>query len=118
MRPISRVVLVCLLAARGRNTRSCEGRRWFHHGLPALAALLVTAADASAQRGPFVWKLDPYCNVITVMAFPESGGYRLSGVDDLCGAAQRAPLTGMVTPNPDGTFAFTFVVRAPDGRAV
>jgi hypothetical protein len=65
-----------------------------------------------------VAKLDPFCNVITVSAFPESGGYRLSGFDNLCGSEQRAPLEGMVTPNLDGTFAFTFVVRTSNGRVV
>lgn len=73
--------------------------------------------DASAQGlGPFLWKLDPYCNTLTVTAFPDAGGFRLAGFDDQCGASQRAPIAGMATPNPDGTFAFTFVVIAPDGR--
>lgn len=94
---------------RGSHTLVC---------LLCASTIVLMGEEASAQLGPLVWKLDPYCNVITVTAYAESGGYRLSGFDDACGATQRAPLAGMVTPNPDGTFSFTFVVRAPDGRVV
>jgi hypothetical protein len=80
--------------------------------------LVVCTTSARAQGlGPFAWKVEPYCNVLSVTAFPDGGGYRLTGFDNQCGAGPRAPLSGTVTPNPDGTFAFTFVVIAPDGRA-
>jgi len=84
------------------------------------AAVLAAALPASAQSlGTFRWQLQPYCNVVTVNVTGTAGVYTLEGYDDQCGAPTRAPLTGVATPNPDGTIGFGFtVVTSPGGRGV
>ncbi len=50
---------------------------------------------------------------------PEGAVYTLDGYDDQCGAAQRAALVGLATPNPDGTIGFGLnIVTVPGGRGV
>jgi hypothetical protein len=47
------------------------------------------------------------------------GVYTPDGFDNQCGAAQRAPLVGLATPNPDGTIGLGLsIVTVPGGRAV
>jgi hypothetical protein len=86
----------------------------------ALGSLAAGAADLSAQSlGTFKWQLQPYCNVVTVNVTGVAGVYTLEGYDDQCGAPSRAPLTGVATPNPDGTIGFGLhVVTSPGGRGV
>ena len=48
-----------------------------------------------------------------------AGVYTLEGYDDQCGGSTRAPLTGVATPNPDGTIGFGMnVVTSPGGRGI
>lgn len=81
---------------------------------------VLLAASAGAQSlGQFSWQLQPYCNVITVGVTQTGAVYTLDGVDAQCGAAQRAPVTGLATPNPDGTIGFGFsIVASPSGTPV
>jgi hypothetical protein len=93
--------------------------RW----VPSFLALVVianAAAPASAQSlGRFTWQLQPYCNVVTATVTGVAGVYTLEGFDDQCGAATRAPLTGVATPNPDGSIGFGMnLVTSPGGRGV
>ena len=75
-------------------------------------------ADAQSL-GTFRWQLQPYCNVVTINVTGVAGVYTLEGYDDQCGAPTRAPLTGVATPNPDGTIGFGFtIVTSPGGRGV
>lgn len=85
-----------------------------------LAALVMAVTPALAQPlGTFTWQLQPYCNVISANVTGVAGVYTLEGYDDQCGAATRAPLTGVATPNPDGTIGFGFtLVTSPGGRGV
>ena len=94
-------------------------QRWISSCL-ALVVFANLAATASAQSlGRFTWQLQPYCNVITATVTGVAGVYTLEGFDDQCGAATRAPLTGVATPNPDGTIGFGMnVVTSPGGRGV
>ena len=92
--------------------------------LPVATALAVTATLAAAgladaqPLGTFRWQLQPYCNVVVGERHPEGAVYTTDGYDDQCGAAQRAPLVGLATPNPDGTIGFGLnVVTVPGGRA-
>lgn len=84
------------------------------------AVTMAAAPDARAQNlGTFRWQLQPYCNVVTVTLVQEGAVYAADGYDDQCGAAQRAPLVGLATPNPDGTIGFGLhVVTVPGGRAI
>ena len=81
---------------------------------------LMPAASANAQSlGTFRWQLQPFCNVVTVNVTQQGAVYTADGYDDQCGAAQRAPLVGLATPNPDGTIGFGLhVVTVPGGLGV
>lgn len=83
-------------------------------------SIFLSAAAADAQSlGTFRWQLQPFCNVVTVDVFQQGAVYTVDGYDDQCGAAQRAPLVGLATPNPDGTIGFGMnVVTVPGGRGV
>jgi hypothetical protein len=84
----------------------------------ALCALFSTPAQAQ-PLGSFTWQLQAFCNKVTVSVTQDGGIYTLDGYDDQCGAAQRAPLVGMATPNPDGSIGFGLhIVTVPGGRAV
>ena len=78
---------------------------------------LVSAAHASAQPlGTFRWQLHPYCNVVT-LAVTQVGPtqYRFEGLDDLCGAATRAAVTGLAVANLDGTLEFGWTIVSAAG---
>ena len=94
-------------------------RRGFAVALLAAAMLTQWSGTAQAQvLGTFNFQLQPFCNVITLTLTQEGNTYRLAGWDDNCGAAQRFPMEGTVSANPDGTFAFGFVVTRTDGLEV
>lgn len=91
-------------------------------GWSAAVALgfLFMCSTASAQViGNFRWQLAPNCNVLSLTV--ESLGpstFRLSGFDDLCGAAHRAPATGLAQLNTDGTVSFAVTTTRPDGLTI
>ena len=89
-------------------------------GPMVLVAWALMVADGRAQTlGTFTWQLQPYCNVVTVTLVQQGALYLASGYDNQCGAAQRATLVGVGTPNPDGTIGFGLnIVTAPGGRGV
>ena len=84
------------------------------------AAMFVAAGRAHAQSlGTLRWQLQPFCNVVSLNVNQQGAVYTLDGYDDQCGAAQRAPLVGLATPNPDGTIGFGMnVVTVPGGLGV
>jgi len=88
--------------------------------LAACVACLLGGATAGAQPiGTLRWQLQPFCNVVTLNVNQQGSVYTLDGYDDQCGAAQRAPLVGLATPNPDGTIGFGLnVVISPGGKGV
>jgi len=91
--------------------------------LSAMSAATVVAlwgAPAQAQSiGTFTWQLQPFCNKVTLSVTQNGGIYTLDGYDDQCGAAQRAPLVGLATPNPDGTIGLGLnIVTVPSGLPV
>ena len=94
--------------------------RWQVAALMAAGSALWGQAPAQAQSlGTFSWQLQPFCNVVTVNVVQTGAVYTLDGYDDQCGAAQRAPLVGLATPNPDGTIGFGLhIVTAPGGLPV
>lgn len=83
----------------------------------AVVMLLLAATPVLAQPlGTFRWQQQPYCNVVTVAVVQEGGLYRLSGVDDQCGASTGAAVTGLALPNPNGTIGFGLtIVTTPGG---
>ena len=81
--------------------------------------LTMSAASASAQViGTFTWQLEPYCNRIVATVTQGSSSFELSGYEDQCGAARRAPLTGTAVQNPDGTVQFGISLTPPASRPV
>lgn len=95
------------------------------HNYAALSALLtgavvLTTSPLHAQTiGTFSWQLQPFCNNLTVNITQQGALFTIDGYDDQCGAAQRAPLVGMATQNPDGTIGFGLhIITVPGGRPV
>ncbi len=88
--------------------------------LMLLGVLGALAPDARAQSlGTFSWQLQPFCNVVTANITQQGQVYTVDGYDDQCGAAQRAPLVGLATLNPDGSIGLGLhVVTVPGGRGV
>ena len=88
--------------------------------LGVVAATFGLAGRAQAQPlGTFTWQLQPFCNVVTVNLTQQGAVYTMDGFDDQCGAAQRAPLVGLATPNADGSITAALnLVTAPGGRGV
>jgi hypothetical protein len=88
--------------------------------LGVFAVMGSAPSPARAQSlGTFSWQLQPYCNVVSVQVIQQGTVYTLNGYDDQCGAAQRAPLVGLATPNPDGSIGLGLnIVTVPGGRGV
>ena len=83
-----------------------------------VVGVLSVAARSDAQTiGTFTWQMQPYCNVMVFTVSSDGAAYRLTGYDDACGAVDRVPAAGIVTPNGDGTFSLSFFTVTPDGRA-
>jgi len=85
-----------------------------------VAAVSLAASGAEAQPlGTFTWQLQPFCNVVTVNVMQQGAVYTMDGYDDQCGAARRAPIVGLGTPNPDGSIGLGWnIVTTPGGRGV
>lgn len=94
------------------------------HRLPVvlLLGMLVTAYDATAQAqnvlGTFTWKLQPFCNTVSVQVTQEGATYRLAGWEEGCGGVVRQPVQGTVSPNLDGTLSFLLVTATAGGVPV
>lgn len=86
----------------------------------AACALVVSAGQAFAQPlGVVQFRLQPYCNVLTLHVTLEGGVYALDGVDDQCGGAQRVSVVGTAFPNPDGSLGMGLTtVLGPGGTPV
>ncbi len=88
-------------------------------GAAAVLGVLSSAPAQAQSIGTLTWQLQPYCNRVTLTITQNGGIYTLDGFDDQCGAAQRAPLVGIATPNPDGSIGFGLnIVTVPSGRSV
>lgn len=89
-------------------------------GLVIVAAMTGAASSAQAQSlGMLRWRLDPFCNVVTLTVTQTGSVFTLDGYDDQCSLPQRAPVTGVATFNPDGTVGFGFtIVTTPGGKPV
>lgn len=83
-----------------------------------LAGAFAAAAPAAAQPlGTFSWQMTPHCNVVTVAVVQNGSTYTLDGHDTQCNTPQRAPVSGVATPNPDGTITLGFTIVAPGGES-
>lgn len=88
-------------------------------GAAAFVGALSSVTVEAQSIGTLTWQLQPYCNRVTLTITQNGGIYTLDGFDDQCGAAQRAPLVGIATPNPDGSIGFGLnIVTVPSGLPV
>ena len=84
----------------------------------ALAVFLAAGSAWAQPLGSFRWQLQPYCNVLTLNVIGEGGNYTLDGTDDLCAAPQKASVTGLAFPNPDGSIGFGLTIVTTGGEGV
>ena len=91
----------------------CAGLRLVARCLLAVGVLLVAARGDAQEIGTFTWQMQPYCNVMVFTVSGDGAAYRLTGYDDACGAVDRVPAAGTVTPNGDGTFSLSFYTVTP-----
>jgi hypothetical protein len=87
-------------------------------GVLALAVTIVPSVAQAQSLGTYIWQLQPFCNRVAVTVVQAGGSYTLDGSDDQCGAAQRAPVVGTATLNPDGTISLGFTTVVGNGQAV
>lgn len=81
-----------------------------------LVLSMAGAWSASAQQaiGPLSWRLQPYCNLVTVTLTPAPAGFTIAGTDDLCGAPDAGSVVGVAAPNAGGNYRLNFtIVTAP-----
>ena len=86
--------------------------------IAACGVLIFTSTALAQPLGSFRWQQQPYCNVLTLNVIGEGGNYTLDGTDDLCGADQKASVTGIASPNADGTVGIAVTIVGPPGGAV
>lgn len=108
-------------AARPSDNASMSVVRVVLHRLPlvlllaVLGAAHVATAQAQTVLGTFSWKLQPFCNTVSVQVTQEGATYRLAGWEDGCGGVVRQPEQGTVSPNLDGTLSFLLVTATVGG---
>jgi hypothetical protein len=83
----------------------------------AFCVLIATGSAWAQPLGTFRWQQQPYCNVLTLNVIGEGGNYTLDGTDDLCGATQKASVTGIAYLNPDGRIGFGLTLVTPPAGA-
>jgi hypothetical protein len=86
--------------------------------IAACGVLVFTSAVVAQPLGTFRWQQQPYCNLLTLNVIGEGGNYTLDGTDDLCGANQKATVTGIASQNGDGTIGFGLTIVGTPGGAV
>jgi hypothetical protein len=81
-----------------------------------VAAIVTVASPAGAQLlGKYRFRLEPFCNVVTLSVEQQGDIYVLTGFDDRCGASVRAAVTGTAYFNPNGTSGIGLTTIRPDG---
>jgi hypothetical protein len=79
----------------------------------AAIGLLVCAMPLQAQSlGTFTWRLQPFCNVISVTITQVGSVFTVDGTDNRCGASPQAAVTGAAFFNPNGSIGFGLSVGA------
>jgi len=89
--------------------------RFLLTGVLALVATALPALATAQSLGTFTWQLQPFCNRVTVTLVQQGASYTIDGFDDQCGAAQRAPVLGGATVNPDGSVTVGFATVVGGG---
>lgn len=85
--------------------------------MAGIGILMISGSAWAQPLGSFRWQQQPYCNILTLHVIFEGGNWTLDGTDDLCGAVQKASVTGIAYQNPDGSIGFGLTIVAPDAAA-
>lgn len=90
--------------------------------IAAVAAQFVAMAtgvsDASAQViGPLRWRMQPYCNVVTLTIEQKGATYLLTGADDNCGLTAPSTSLGVATQGAGASVVLGFSAFTPTGVA-
>ena len=84
----------------------------------SLFALALAVHVSAQQLGVFTWQLQPYCNVVTTTIVQNGAVFTLDGFDDNCGGSQpRSAVSGIATPNADGTITVGLTIVNGQGGA-
>lgn len=82
----------------------------------SVLGLLGSAGVSTGQSlGVFQWQQLPYCNVLTVNVVQNGSVYQLDGIDNQCGAARSASVSGLGFVNPNGTIGLGLTIVTNDG---
>ena len=82
----------------------------------SITFLLAGPFAAAAQPlGTFRWQLQPFCNIVTVVATQAGDVFQLDGIDDQCGGGDLASVIGTAFRNPDGSIGFGLTIVASPG---
>lgn len=84
----------------------------------AVSLVALGSAEAWAQQplGPFRWRIEPYCNIVTLTASTRGDVLTLDGFDEPGDGSPRLPLHGVAVVQPDGTVTLGLsVLQVPGG---
>ena len=82
----------------------------------SVLGLLGSAGVSTGQSlGVFQWQQLPYCNVLTVNVVQNGSFYQIDGIDNQCGAARSASVSGLGFVNPNGTIGLGLTIVTNDG---
>lgn len=76
----------------------------------------ATGADAQVI-GTFRWRMQPYCNVVTLTIEQRGASYLLTGADDNCGLTAPSTGVGVATQGIGASVALGFSTFTPSGIA-
>lgn len=90
-----------------------------HHAVVVLAIVgVVGASSASAQViGTFRWRIEPYCNVLTLTVTQNGSVLMLNGFDEPCGGSLRLPVQGIAVPQTNGSVTLGLTILSLPGGA-
>lgn len=81
-----------------------------------LLALVLPAISAAQTIGTFHWRMEPYCNTLTLTVVQDAAGIRLQGYEDLCDPVYLPePVEGSAILASDGTAMVGLNTSIPGG---
>ncbi|MCC7179007.1 MAG: hypothetical protein IT177_11510 [Acidobacteria bacterium] len=82
----------------------------------ALFALALPALSAAQTIGTFHWRMEPYCNTLTLTVVQDAAGIRLQGYEDLCDPIYAPqPVEGSAVLDNNGVARVGLSTGVPSG---